>query len=135
MQIRIHPTRTIKEVQSDFSNYFPYLKLEFFSQSAFSLPAIQQHIALPSNKKIGRAQTNLSDGYLNVVPEMKVKELEQKLKEEFSLSAQVFRRSGNVWLQTTMTDNWTLQQQNEHAKELLFDDKPELPDFDLERDT
>ena len=35
----------------------------------------------------------------------------------FGLSAQVFRLSGDVWLETTSTDNWTLEEQNSTGQE------------------
>lgn len=66
---------------------------------------------------------------------MKVGELEAALKDQFGLTVQVFRHSGNIWLETVLTDKWTLQQQNEHGKELctklVRQDSPE--DFDLNR--
>jgi hypothetical protein len=48
----------------------------------------------------------------------------------------VFRKSGNLWLETTMTDDWTLQQQNDHGYEISTGKKnKERPgDFDLNRD-
>jgi hypothetical protein len=36
----------------------------------------------------------------------------------YGLSVQVFRKSGNVWLETSATDNWTLRQQNNEGAEL-----------------
>jgi hypothetical protein len=67
---------------------------------------------------------------------MKVKDLEKIFKDQFSLAMQVFRKSGNLWLETTMTDNWTLQQQNEHGREISTGKTTkDIPDdFDLTRD-
>jgi hypothetical protein len=49
---------------------------------------------------------------------MKVSELEELFEEVFGLSVQVFRKSGESWLQTTTTDSWTLNQQNLKGKEM-----------------
>ena len=67
---------------------------------------------------------------------MKVEELERILKKDFGLRAQVFRKSGNLWLETTMTDGWTLAQQNYHGKELSTTEKTrDVPEeYDLNRD-
>ena len=43
---------------------------------------------------------------------MTVTELENKIHEVFGLNAEVLRKSGNVWLETKLTSNWTLLQQN-----------------------
>ena len=68
---------------------------------------------------------------------MKVNELEKIFKDRFNLAVQVFRKSGNLWLETTMTDNWTLQQQNNHGGEISTEktDIIKADDYDLNPDT
>jgi hypothetical protein len=67
---------------------------------------------------------------------MKVNELENIFQQKFSLSAQVFRKSGNLWLETTMTDNWSLLQQNNHGREISTETKKAdgSADYDLNRE-
>lgn len=138
MQLRIAPVRPISEIQNEFSNKFPYLKLEFFQNKLNQQPDFSPKQIIPRQKKLGNIQLSIADGYIDIKPEMKVKDLEKKFKEDFSLSVQVFRRSGNVWLQTSMTDDWTLRQQNEHGREISQESngvmKNGTSDFDLERD-
>ena len=38
--------------------------------------------------------------------------------EVYGLGVQVFRKSGNVWLETTVTDSWTLKEQNDQGESL-----------------
>ncbi len=121
--MRIAPSKLISEVQSEFNGAFPFLKLEFFRHNTTA-----GHNAVSfSGKRVGDFQTAVTDGSLDIYPEMKVGELEKTLKDKFRLNAQVFRRSGKLWLQTTMTDHWTLQKQNEHGMELSH--APELPEI------
>lgn len=117
MMLRITPTRLISEVQTEFSHTFPFLKLEFF-QNKRRLQNTRQEIKMSPASRIGDCQSFISEGEIEITKKMKSRELEQKLKEQFGIIAQVFRRSGNLWLQTTMTDNWTLEKQNEHGMEL-----------------
>jgi hypothetical protein len=49
---------------------------------------------------------------------MKVSELENLFKRKYKLNIQVFRKSGNAWLETTVTDAWTLDKQNQEGIEL-----------------
>ncbi len=134
MQLTIRPNRLISDIQKDFNSMFPFLKIEFFKskggrQLDYSVNNIIRH-----NQKIAEGQKELVDGAITIEPEMTVKDLEKNFKDEFSLAVQVFRRSGNVWLETTMTDDWTLRHQNEHGLELSTDKKKEAPgDYDLER--
>jgi len=138
MRLQISPNRLVSEVQKDFNTIFPFLKIEFFrkkSPQQADLPAA--HI-VPHNQKIGNAQSTISDGDVEINADMKVKDIEKLFKEQFSLMAQIFRRSGNLWLQTTMTDNLTLAQQNEHGKEISGEGISKVVreenDYDLNRD-
>jgi hypothetical protein len=49
---------------------------------------------------------------------MTVSELEKLCDEQFGISIQVYRRSGTLWLETSMTDSWTIQQQNDRGSEI-----------------
>ncbi|MFZ9982087.1 MAG: hypothetical protein ACO3FI_08660 [Cyclobacteriaceae bacterium] len=44
------------------------------------------------------------------------------MKEEFKsatgLLVKIFRKSGNVWIETSLTDDWTLERQNEEGKSM-----------------
>jgi hypothetical protein len=59
-----------------------------------------------------------NNGELALNDLMTVGELENSLLENFGLNVQVSRRSGTLWLETTMSDKWTLKQQNDHGREL-----------------
>jgi hypothetical protein len=55
---------------------------------------------------------------LDINDDTTVTDFENALIDQYGLSAQVFRRSGNLWLETTITDYWTLKQQNDHGREI-----------------
>ncbi len=136
MCLHIAPNRFISDIQQEFNKIFPFLKLEFFSKSALARSDYSASQLIRSNKKIGDLQAVVTDGYINLEGEMKVIELEDRLKNEFSLGTQVFRKSGNLWLETTMTDNWTLHQQNNHGREISTEKNTvqRTRDYDLDRD-
>jgi hypothetical protein len=71
------------------------------------------------------------DDKLTITGDMKVYEAESLFMERFGLSVQVFRRSGTNWIQTTTTDNRTLNEQNEKAQALSepFIDEQEPDDY------
>ncbi len=138
MLLHIFPSRLISEVQKDFNTLFPFLKLEFFRNRNYVEPDYSAQSIIPHNRKIAEGQSAITDGQIDITPQMKVIELENILNKDFSLAVQVFRRSGNLWLETTMTDNWTLEQQNEHGREISAtkptDRMKDIDDFDLSRD-
>ena len=136
MQLHIAPNRLIGDIQTEFNKAFPYLKIEFFNNKTFNRTGFMAYQIIPQNKKIGESQLNITDGEIRVEEEMKVKDLEKIFKEQFNLAVQVFRKSGNLWLETTMTDDWTLQQQNNHGREISSGKNTvdKADDFDLNRD-
>lgn len=136
MHLHITPNRLISEVQKEFNRLFPFLKIEFFSSKSFTKGDYSAKHLLPQNRRVGDGQAFTKGGNIEITEEMRVNELERLFKDQFSLAVQVFRKSGNLWLETTMTDNWTLQQQNNHGKEISThaNRKDSAEDFDLKRD-
>ncbi|MBA4196769.1 MAG: hypothetical protein C0459_04370 [Chitinophaga sp.] len=110
MQLHIEAARLAEDVQREFNLAFPYLKLEFFNKV--------NNITSTKNKRIGDWQFAPAAGIVALSDETKVIDLLDNLKKEYNLNAQILRRSGNLWLQTTMTDSWSLKKQNDYGKEL-----------------
>ncbi|MGZ5245898.1 MAG: hypothetical protein ACXWV5_02340 [Flavitalea sp.] len=118
MKLEINSERLIREIQHDFNNAFPFLKIEFFANGNGSKHSSAAKKRIASGMKINETGRNTNFGSVELSDTMTVTELEKIFKEQFGLTIQVFRKSGNIWLETTMTDNWTLKQQNEHGKEI-----------------
>lgn len=136
MNLQITYNRIIGDIQKEFNKAFPFLKIEFFKTKSFARSDFMAHQIIPSKQKLGDGQPAIKEGDIEVSEEMKVSELEKIFKDRFKLAAQVFRKSGNLWLETTMTDDWTLHQQNDHGREISTVKKAnEKPgDYDLTRD-
>jgi hypothetical protein len=126
MILYILSNRTISDVQQDFNKAYPFLKIEFYKniEPGFS----RKHLQHSTNIKAAGLKT---EGHLEIADKMTVGQLENTFKEKFGLSVQVSRKSGILWLETTMTDNWTLKQQNDHGRELSQYEKPEIKDIGL----
>jgi hypothetical protein len=119
MLLSIYPEKKISEVQKEFNEEFPFLKLEFFKNGMTRKQSYPSHLQIPQSKMLQEAwNLKRGEGNMEIQDEMTVAELENLFMDRYNLSVQVFRRSGNIWLETTMTDNWTLRQQNEHGKEI-----------------
>ncbi len=104
--------KKIKDIQVEFNQLFPHLKLEFYAhghQPGGGSPVQEQ---LEQSKTIGEVRRVHNEGDFSVTETMKVRELEQLFQKKYGLNVQVFRKSGNIWIQTTSTDNWTLAEQN-----------------------
>ncbi len=118
LKILISDERKLMEIQKDFNSYFPFLKLEFFKAPHKIGEGSAKNLLLESNKLVRDIRSNRPASHLELKDEMTVNQLELLIFSEFGLAAQVFRKSGNVWLETSATDNWTLLQQNNEGAEL-----------------
>ena len=120
MELHINSDRYIWEIQQDFNQAFGYLKIEFFSKPHLvQQPSPAKKILSNQGRIMDLVTTNINSS-IDIDENMSVADLEKIFSEQFGLSAQVFRRSGNIWLETTMTDGWSLKQQNEHGKEITI---------------
>ncbi len=108
----INDSKILREVKKEFNQKFPYLKIEFYKgkheDGQPSLAALQ----IDDNLSIGKVRKVHNEGDLSIDGHLKVSSLENRFWEKYGLNVQVFRRSGNLWLQTTKTDHWTLAEQN-----------------------
>ncbi|MFM9009211.1 MAG: hypothetical protein ACKORE_11595, partial [Bacteroidota bacterium] len=98
MALEIRDSRKLHELQSEFSNAFPYLKLEFFKAPHRIGEASSRSQLHDQNKTVSDCRMKKSEGLLHINREMTVSQLEARLYDDFGLSAQVFRKSGTVWL-------------------------------------
>lgn len=107
----------LQTVREEFAKQFPFLKLEFYSGSHDANEGSLEADLLDAEKTIGEVRTIHDKGEIELKENMKVTELEKDFFEKYGLNVQVFRKSKDLWLQTTKTDHWTLAEQNHRGKE------------------
>jgi hypothetical protein len=113
MVLPVLQNKTLQETQEEFNKAYPFLRIEFYRNTEPGFA--RRHL---KNSMLLTAAGLKKNGELEINDSMKVGELENNFLEQFGLNVQVSRRSGTLWLETTMTDNWTLKQQNDHGREL-----------------
>lgn len=118
MKLTINDNRTISSLQKKINQEYPYLKIEFFSQPHKAGAATAKKLMNSNSKTLGECRSIHKNGTISITPQMTVAELEQHFADEFGLFVQVFRKSGKVWLETSVTDNWTLEAQNSEGEAL-----------------
>jgi len=130
--LHLSPHKHIYELQQEFAALYPYLRLDLFHHQ-YSDTA-RRPVKIIARSSLLAAAGLKEEGVMEISDGMTIAELESTMKEKFNLLVQVIRQSGSIWLETTMTDDWTLKQQNEHGRELskqIIVDQSE--DFDLGR--
>ncbi len=120
MKLRISDDIKIFTIQEEFNTAFPYLKLEFFSKSHKTGAGTAKKFIQENSKTLKQCQTkqNTNNSSITITPNMTVTNLEQLFHDLYGLEVQVFRKSGKTWLETTVTDGWTLEEQNRQGEDL-----------------
>jgi hypothetical protein len=115
MKIEINDHRKIFAVQEEFHKLFPHLKIEFLAKpnKTGSSPSgkIQK-----SSKTLGETRIKHTTGELTITPSMTAADLKQTLGDKYGLSIAIFRQSGAQWVETTLNNKLSLQEQNEEPK-------------------
>ncbi len=108
----ITDSKSLKDIKKEFNQKFPHLKLEFYEGKHVDGKPSHSMQQLDDNLLIGEVRKMHTEGELSIDGHLKVSTLENRIWDKYGLNVQVFRHSGNLWLQTTKTDHWTLTEQN-----------------------
>lgn len=108
-ELLVHQNMKVSFVQQKFNEFFPYLKIEFYKGSP----------KRPVNTDLilGELYSHTLKGSILINETCKVKDLETSFYEAFKVFVIVHRKSGESWLETRLTSDWSLYQQNNQGKE------------------
>jgi hypothetical protein len=113
MHININDNTTLREIQEVFSNYYPFLKIRFYSQRHKKYEASPEQYEIDPDILIGDIKALHVAGLLEILPLYRVSDVEQEFQERFGLSAQILCKEKRSWKQTTGMDDFTLKALNE----------------------
>lgn len=109
MIIEYSVSKELKDLEQDFNKAYPYLKLDFKPGNS---------AVIKGTTTLGDLNKNITPGYIEIKDDMTVGQLESLFADVLRLNVKILRKSGNIWMQTSITNSWTLSQQNEHAREI-----------------
>jgi hypothetical protein len=116
MHLKINDNTTFKEIQEAFSNFYPYLLLEFYTRGHKKYEGSLDIDLVYPGKTIGDVKKTHVSGILEILPHDTAAQLEQELQMRFGLPAQVFWKDNDVWRETTGMDDFTLKELNEFGR-------------------
>jgi hypothetical protein len=118
MEILITDNKYIKEIQEEFQKTFPYLKIEFFKNLQRNGTAVPKSQLISGKMTVGMVRAIHTEGPLSIDGSRKVEEVENDFQNKFGLSVEVFRKSGKMWIETTLTHHWSLLRQNFEGQQM-----------------
>jgi hypothetical protein len=103
MEMCIERGKPVGDIQKEFSELYPFLKIELTDKkhtvklvAGDGFPENCQHVDISGNRTVAQ--------------------LEDDFRTGFNLPIQVFRRAGSLWIETSLTHDWTLDQQNKEGE-------------------
>jgi hypothetical protein len=125
----------VQSIFDEFNKQFPFLRLEFYTNAHADTMGSKSNDQVSHHILLEKLNPALTEAEFIIDPEMTVSDFEKMMKEKYQLYVQVFRKSSDIWLQTSATDHWTLQKQNGKGERSLIDyniDPIDITDFDVE---
>lgn len=110
IKMKIELKHSLKEIKTEFSKLFEGLKIEFYKKAHNNAEGSSNTLILDDDLTIEELTSKLSSFEIPVEGKMMVSEVETLFKQK-GLNIQVFRRVGDVWIQTTSTDSYSLNKQ------------------------
>jgi hypothetical protein len=119
--MRINDLRTINELQKEFRQEFPYLRIEFFKDTRLGGKGTRKMTKLNTTEVVGNVREVHNRGYIKLDETLTVEGLEHTFLEVFGLHVNIFRKSFDKWIQSDSSDASTLRELN--LRGLITDDE------------
>jgi hypothetical protein len=120
MKLIIKEGMLVREIQESFNAMYPLLKIEFYRNKHAMNRLSPKQEKLPARAAISLAGGDGKTTSIDVSESVTVGALEQEFWKKTGFSAQVFRNSRNLWIETSLTDSWTLEKQSNTAAQFAI---------------
>ena len=106
----VNPNTTVNELMCQFAEHFPFLRLALYEGSGSKKRAANETDFALKNRK----------NSVDVIFESstKVRNFIDELEKSLGWKVQILRSSGKLYIETSVTDQWTLDRQNQEGAEL-----------------
>ncbi|MEQ8363513.1 MAG: hypothetical protein RIF39_13625 [Cyclobacteriaceae bacterium] len=113
--LKIDEGKSVSGFQKDFTTLFPFLKIEFFKTQNSTLDSKHHktYTLLAPNFPLDKTTVSLELSATTSVAQLKA-----LILEKTGISCLVYRKSGSMWIETSLTEDWSLERQN-HEAELM----------------
>ncbi len=115
LTLKIDESKSAGDFRNEFSSAFPFLKIELFRKSTNQAEkaGTKDITPLPANQQIAKDPVAINiDGATTVA------DLKSLLLKKWGIITHVYRKSGTMWIETSLTDDWSLEKQNQEAEQM-----------------
>jgi hypothetical protein len=116
MKLQINKKTKIKDLQKVFSDAYPFLKIEFYKKPHREKELSSMKDRISSDEFISDLDNFKGRASVNIGEDRTVADMEAEFYEKSGIAVQVSRRTGDLWIETSLTDYRTLGMQNQQGK-------------------
>ena len=116
MKILLQSNRKVGDIREEFNNSFPYLQLVFLTKKEDAKGVVATEEIEPGARLI-EVSGILKEGDIEIRSTETVKEVERRFEKQYGLPVRILRKQKGVWLDTIVTDDLTLHEQNTWGRE------------------
>ena len=132
MHIQVNDTTTIRSMAETFSDFYPYLKLEFYNRPPDKFNTYSEDDLIFPGKTIGEIMQAHAPAIIEILPLSKVAHIENEFMQRLGLPIQILRKEKSHWEQTTGMNDFTLKELNELGRSSSDEFILEEPDSEYE---
>ena len=110
-KLKISGEGKIRDIENYFGKLYPFLKIKFFKSILK-----EQNNEVDSEKNIDQFLKNSNTCLINIDCGKTIAEVEKEFLKKLGLFIQILRKTGNHWIEISLTKSWTLKQQNEEGE-------------------
>jgi hypothetical protein len=119
MDLQVTEKKTFKDMQEEFNRVYPFLWIDFYYSNpgygAGNSGKIKPETVIKKQCALNQHTV------ININSNKSVAQLEDDFIETLNVKIKVLRKSGNVWVGTSYTRNWTLDNQNFQGQQIVID--------------
>src|SRR5687768_2057291 len=110
MKLEINDNTSLMQVQEQFNKAYQYLQIDFYYTSFYTTSDTSPE-KINKKVKIKNISNVTKTSIINIDKNVSIHQLEEDFFKIFGLKVKIYRKSGNVWVETTFTGNWSLERQ------------------------
>ena len=133
--MKLNRLSTIQNIFDQFNDQFEFLRLEFYKNIHGASEGSPMAEQISHSTLLIDINPDLKETEFIIDGDKTVADFEKMMRDKFKLNVQVFRKSSEIWLQTTATDHWSLNKQNGKGQRSLIDyeiEPVDITDFDVD---
>ncbi len=117
MIIKIDNESQVSDIQRQFTARYPFLKIQFHKKHNG-----YKHTGREESASPGELFRNLCSssktGCVDINNKRSIADVENDFKREYGVDAEILRQSGTLWIETSLTDDWSLEKQNKEGEQI-----------------